>query len=363
MKTRRNRNLQNTNIHELMMPDAPKHKKKIVIKSKRQSNQIGYQIGYQTRGESFQTKLNHTLGNVCIFDTESFRFKMEQGEKLLIMQLAYVIIDYSNPQRPKQLRERTIYNASVLVIETYRKQLIQNEFFTKKGHERHEQNWRTNDCRYMPAAKMINKFIADLLNFDVKTIVGFNMGWDLEALRDTVKHFDPRNKVYKLNKTVNPLDMPCFKFCDMMYNAFHIFKEGLVKHGLRRKTINHKGFKTRKRGSGVYSLEFITHYLTGTSNPQKHLALSDALDTKLVLDECLKRFNFDPSNLEYNLWYTDKLFVKVQKLAPQLYESIAWVTVEASKEGVCCECKTTIEVGANCMFNQVSQKKKCVRCR
>lgn len=362
-RTRSKCSLKNVSIQDLLLNKSNKSNKKTSessVSTTKRTNEV------QT--ESLFNPIR--LGTVCILDTESF----ELNNKLLTMQFAYSIVDYSNVRKPRTIVSKMIYCADLLLYSHYRHKLISHSKFSERCLARHEENMKTNNFPVKSAKDIMNIFAEDLMKYNVSTLCGFNLEWDLKAIKETLLEFDPTNNFFTLKHSCNPLSFSSLNLCDMMHNSYVVFGNELIENGLINGTIDHNGRKRNKKTAGVFSMENVMKYLdtkskTKDAYSQLHLALSDVKDTHSLLNKFLKKINYDDSLLEYNLIYIDPLYKKTQKIAPKLWNKIrskitySWHKVYASKEEVDCEfCGNPVLEGEECYANNVKLSKAHINC-
>jgi hypothetical protein len=235
--------------------------------------------------------------------------------------------------------------------------------------EKHENNLASYNFPVNSFQSIITDFEQMLLKYRVNTICGFNIVWDFQAILDSCQIFNCQTKILTTNTLgFNIFNRPKYKILDLMYLGFDSCATELIRSALLTGAIGPDGRKRNAR-TEIYSLQsFAKFFNIEVPEKDKHLALSDVLTTKYVLDCVLKTLDYEESRIEFGLIYRDSLFKTMQNLARRIWPDLAgditygWSIVVSKSEKICCKCSRKIGIGEKCSYNTVNNLRLCNFC-
>ena len=212
--------------------------------------------------------------NIMIIDTETF------SATHLVHDVGYVIID----------KDFNILHTNRMLTYEFHKlapQLLKNDrFYT--DYEKNYNKARLTE-KVMRWCDISKEIASDIKKYNVKVISAYNLAFDYKALQNTDTFFKSnavtRAITAKTRKLLCIYNLACGKLLNT--NKYHKFAK---LHNL----ISNKGnYKT----SAEAAYRYITNY---TEYNEKHTALSDAQDEKIILEYIIKH---NKGSVKYGLFY------------------------------------------------------------
>jgi hypothetical protein len=285
-----------------------------------------------TLNEGFHPQCSRML----VLDTESFRFDMSTGDVLLPLQLAWGIYEWDADNNvleelSQSQSHRTIYVSELMCLSQYRNAV---KAVSERCFQRHEQKMKEMNFPLMTAFQVLETLQQDIEEFNVDTIVGYNLSWDFMAIGELVRSFFPICGNYRITgcptldsfdpNADNPLNPMGLRYLDLMHEVVKKYGEDLVIQGIRDGTVHRAATSNRiqlrrdnRYSKSIYSAEYVLKHFFGVT--QNHLADDDVRYEALLLEKCIKDFGLD--FLEYNIFYPQQsCYQRMVRLANLFYE-------------------------------------------
>jgi len=271
-----------------------------------------------------------TTPRMLLLDTESFCFEMTEGETLLPLQLAWGIYEWNDETRELvQVSQRTIYVSELMCISTYRNAV---KAVSENCFRRHEEKLKEVDFPLMTALQVLETLQNDVVEYNVDTVVGYNLSWDFTAIGQLVRTFFPgksRNSGCPIldsfdGEADNPFNPMGLRYLDLMHVVVKSYGEHLVVQGIRDGTVHRAQNsnrimlrKNRRYCKSIYSAEYVLNHFFGVT--QNHLADDDVRYEALLLEKSICDIGLQA--LEYNILYPQQTcYQRMLHLANIFYE-------------------------------------------
>ena len=254
---------------------------------------------------------NTVLGNVMLFDIESYAINVKNPvsssilKKWIPHQIAWRVYD----DNLKCVSKKNYYVSEIWVTPHYRSAIAKQY---PHSFKKHLDKVTKNDYPMKSSKKIINKMLDIIEEFNVKTIMSYNIYSDFESLKDLVQYIPSKNELDNSLfdcKYSNPFRIN-INYCDLMHNVGLLYMDYLIDEGFKDEKIfrNAKTKKIKLTGRdnsiGVYSAEYVLRKFFNDKQP--HTADGDVkLEIKLLkkmVDE------FGEKELELNVMYPKKLY-------------------------------------------------------
>lgn len=362
METRSTRNLENVNIHDLLMeaPISQNKTKRRRVRTKisrskqhnslaqRQATLIDQQNVLIARLQEKQLRqalptqekerVNETLTTFLLFDTESFKFQFSNSKNkiLLPLQFAYGVYNWTGTELDCLARS-TMYLSEIITSSRCRKSLKKQ---SERCFKRHEENMKSANYPLVTAAQLFNRLHDVIITHNVDTIVAYNISWDFESLRNVMSLFNVEHDSF-CSQSNNPFNPMRLHYLDLMHQTVKLYGRELIKNGIQDGTVHRAQTSKRimlRRGFGksVFSAQYVLQLFFNVS--QKHLAQDDVDDEALLLEKILQDFN-GADKLELNICYPQQsCFRRMVNIAHELYPVVGNPIIEEAAEEAKDEC-------------------------
>lgn len=243
---------------------------------------------------------------MLVLDTESFTFRVEGSELLLPLQLGWGIYRWDEECRELcYLHHRTVYVSELMCVSEYRATV---KGMSERCFERHEQKMASTNFPLMTGAQALEALMDDLDRYLVRTIVGYNLSWDFQAIGNLRHCFVPmESEAATLSPFAdNPFNPLGLNYLDLMHQTVKSYGAELVFQGIRDGTVHRAASSERillkrnqRYGKSVYSAEYVLQHFFSVK--QNHMADDDVRYEALLLEKCL--LDSGLLGVEYNIFY------------------------------------------------------------
>lgn len=263
-----------------------------------------------------------------VLDTESFTFHVMGHDVLLPLQIAWSIFQWDSERGVLEDKHHcTIYISELMCVSEYREAVRR---MSHRCFERHEEKMSSTNFPLMTANQALTVLLDDLTSFHVNTIVGYNLSWDFQSIRNLRNLFiemDTSPVFTELSCTAdNPFSPLGLNYLDLMHQTVKSYGEELVLQGIKDGTVHRSATsdrvmlkKNQRYGKSVYSAEYVLQHFFGVF--QNHLADDDVRYEALLLEKCLVDFGL--RGLEFNILYPQQsCYQRMIQMAHGLLDAI-----------------------------------------
>jgi hypothetical protein len=272
---------------------------------------------------SLEYPTQHTIGNVLIFDTETF----EMIGEWYPYQISWGVYRWNESTKMLDLLHHEMYHTSEYIhLNKYRSYLSEKmlKLHTLRG------------LNEMSAVNIVKRLDETISEFNVNTIAAFNISYDFEKVRKLIKFaraISNKNNEELTLKNIeynhyitNPFRHPRLKYLDLMHVCGCSYVDKLIEMGINDgyiwNNIDTKQLKlTKIKGKkGVYSAEYMLNKFFGVK--QTHFADDDVKHESLLLEKILQ--DFGEHNIDYNVCYIDSMYNLFKKRVNSSKHDIPW---------------------------------------
>lgn len=264
------------------------------------------------------------VGNIIIFDTESYKLKIDMHTKDIWVphQVAWGVYMYNkNTKTLKLKKKQNFYVSEIWIEKKFRNQM---ECRYQNSMNKHLKNLKTNEYPMSNAYNIIKQIINDIKIFDIKILSAYNIHYDFLMMRNLSRYISNNTKSIPTtefnHKYTNPFRNPNLKYCDIMHNIGILYNDQLIQKGLADGII-FKDIQTKKihlkneSSKSIYAAEYLFKFFF--NKIQTHSADDDVdLEVKLMQ----KIFNeFGVKAIELNVMYPTSMYKQFSEIVIQTY--------------------------------------------
>jgi len=258
----------------------------------------------------------NTLHTVMLFDLESYEIMVKDPntkkvfKKWIPHQIAWEIYD-AKKQDMIFLDKKNYYVSEMWINPIYRQE-ISDKY--PESFKEHFSRISKSNYPMKSGWSILNQMVDDILKYNVKTMVSYNINTDFESLKDLRRYINSKEVTVNEKtfdcKYSNPFRFPGLNYCDLMHNIGVLYIDYLIKEGLKDEKIfrnaSTKQIKLTGRDNtkSIYSAEYVLQKFFNDKQP--HTADEDVKLEIKMLEKMIK--DYGQESIELNVMYPNKLY-------------------------------------------------------